>query len=47
MMLQVGKSLHLIREELVRWRKILEEPYREYLLTKYIYLWSLVNNSLL
>jgi hypothetical protein len=24
---QLGKSLHLIRDEIVRWRKILEEPY--------------------
>lgn len=28
----LGKSLHLVRDEVVRSRKILEEPYRDYLL---------------
>jgi len=28
---QVGKSLHLIRDEIARWRTMLEIPYREYL----------------
>jgi hypothetical protein len=31
---QVGKSLHLIKDEMIRWRKILEEAYQEYLLSK-------------
>lgn len=31
---QVGKSLHLIRGEVVRWREILAVPYQEYLLSK-------------
>lgn len=31
---QVGKSLHQIREEIARWRDILEVPYREFLLRK-------------
>jgi hypothetical protein len=31
---QVGKSLHLIRAKIARWRKILNVPYQEYLLTK-------------
>jgi hypothetical protein len=30
----VGKSLHLIRDEIRRWRIILEVPYQEYLLSK-------------
>jgi hypothetical protein len=34
MVQQVGKSLHLIRDEIVRWRDILEVPYQEYLITK-------------
>ena len=34
-MRQVEKSLHLIRDEVARWRKILDEPYREYLVSKY------------
>jgi len=32
MVQQAGKNLHLLREELARWRIILEIPYREYLL---------------
>jgi hypothetical protein len=28
----VGKSLHAIKEEIDRWRRILEVPYLEYLL---------------
>jgi hypothetical protein len=31
---QLGKSLHLIRDEIAHWRDILEVPYREYLITK-------------
>jgi len=31
---QVGKSLHLIRDEVARWREILEIPYGEYLLSR-------------
>jgi hypothetical protein len=31
---QMGKSLHSIRDEIVRWGKILDVPYREYLLFK-------------
>ena len=31
---QVGKSLHLFRNEIARWRKILEEPYSEYQLSR-------------
>lgn len=31
---QVGKSLHPIRDEIARWRKVLDIPYREYLLSK-------------
>ena len=31
---QVGESLQLIRDEVARWRKILEVPYQEYLLSK-------------
>jgi hypothetical protein len=31
---RVGKSLHLIRDEIARWRKILEDPYLEYLLRR-------------
>ena len=34
MVQQVGKNLHFIRDEIVRWRKILEVPYGEYLLSK-------------
>jgi len=33
-MMQVGKSLHLIRGEIVRWREVLKEPYQEYLLVR-------------
>jgi hypothetical protein len=34
-MQQVQKSLHIISsDEIVRWRKVLEVPYREYLLSK-------------
>ena len=38
MVQQVGKSLHLIWDEVVRWRKILDEPYGEYLLSRSILL---------
>ena len=31
---QLGKNLHLIGDEIVRWRKILEVPYREFSLTE-------------
>jgi hypothetical protein len=31
---QVGKSLHLIRDEIARWREILDVPYQEHLLSK-------------
>jgi len=31
---QVGKSLHLISDAIVRWRKILDEPHQEFLLSK-------------
>ncbi len=31
---QLGKNLHLISDEVARWRKILEVPYQEYLLNK-------------
>ena len=30
MVRQVGKSLHLVSDEIARWRKILESPNREY-----------------
>lgn len=33
-MQQISKNLHPIRDEMVRWKKILEEPYREYLQPK-------------
>ena len=31
---QVSKSLNLISDEIARWRKILELPYQEYLLSR-------------
>jgi hypothetical protein len=31
---QVGKSLHQIRDEIARWRVILDVPYQDYLLSK-------------
>jgi hypothetical protein len=31
---QVGKSLHLIMDEIARWRKILDKPYLEYKLSR-------------
>lgn len=31
---QVGKSLHLISDEVVRWRALLEIPYQEHLVGK-------------
>jgi len=34
MVQRVGESLHHIRDELVRWRKVLEIPYREHLLSR-------------
>ncbi len=33
MVQQVGKSLHLIRNEIARWMKIIEENYQEYTLS--------------
>jgi hypothetical protein len=29
-----GKNAHLIRDEIIRWRKILEVPYEKYSLPK-------------
>jgi len=34
LVLQVGKNLHHIKDEMIRWRTILEIPYREYLYSK-------------
>jgi DNA invertase Pin-like site-specific DNA recombinase len=34
MVQQVGKSLHLIRDEVIRWRKVLKNPYQENLLNR-------------
>lgn len=34
MVQQVQKSFHPIRDEIARWRKLLEVPYQEYLLAK-------------
>jgi len=34
---QVGKSSHLIMDEVARWREILDVPYQEYLITKQLY----------
>ena len=34
MMRQVGKFLHQIGDEIIRWKEILEVPYQEYLLNK-------------
>jgi len=31
---RAGKSLHLISDEIARWRNILAVPYQEYLLSK-------------
>jgi len=35
MVQQVGKSLHPIRAELIRWRKILEENLQEFVTLNY------------
>jgi len=34
MVQQVGKSFHLIRDEMVRWRKVLDSPYQEFQLSR-------------